>query len=118
MSRSSELLELPGAVAAGLFSRKGFLEEFEGPIPASEAAGLAGLCSAITLTMEMQGLLLERLTGEPGWAGCYGWAAWGPESAIVAVDDSMCIVQTPATSFDALFSAMRTAAGVEESETE
>jgi len=118
MSRSSELLELPGAVAAGLFSRKGFLEEFEGPFPASEAAGLAGLCSAITLTMEMQGLLLECLTGEPGWAGCYGWAAWGPGSAIVAVGDSMCIVQTPATSFDALFSAMRMAAGIKESETE
>ncbi len=118
MSRSSELLELPGTIAAGLYSRKGFLEEYEGPFPTDEASWLAGMCSSITLTMEMQGLLLERLTGEPGWAGFYGWAAWGPESAIIAVEDSMCIVQTPPASFDAVFSAMRASADIEENETE
>jgi roadblock/LC7 domain-containing protein len=118
MSRSSELLTLPGVVAAGLFSRKGFLEEFEGPFPDSEASGLTGLCAAITLTMEMQGLLLDRLSGEPGWQGCRGWAMWSPERSIVAVDDSMCILQTAAASFNQVFSAMRTAAGITESETE
>ena len=117
MSRSSDLLELPGAIAGGIFSRKGFLEEFEGPFPDSEAAGLAGLCSAITLTMEMQGRLLDRLTGEPGWDGCRGWATWGPERAIVAVNDGMCIVDARATSFNDVFSAMRSAAGVERSAT-
>lgn len=114
MSRSSELLKLPGVVAAGLFSRKGFLDEFEGPLPVSEAADLAALCSAVTMTMEMQGLLLERLTGKPGWQGCRGWAMWGPESCIVAVDDGMCILQTPKSAFNEVFPAMRTAAGIEE----
>lgn len=118
MSRSSELLKLPGTVAAGLFSRKGFLEEFEGPFPAGEAAKLAGLCSAITQTMEMQGLLLDRLTEQSGWQGCYGWAMWGPERCIVAVGDSMCIVQTRATSLDDLLAAMRTAAVAEVSKAE
>lgn len=30
VSRTSELVKLPGTVAAGLFSRKGFLEELKG----------------------------------------------------------------------------------------
>ena len=113
MSRSSELLDLPGAIAGGFFSRKGLLEEFEGPFSRSEADALAGLCSAVTLTMEMQGLLLDRLTGEPGWDGCYGWATWGPERAILAVGESMCVLETRAASFNEAISAMRLAAGVE-----
>lgn len=113
MSRSSDLLELPGVVAGGFFSRKGLLEEHEGPYPDSEAEALAGLCSAITLTMEMQGRLLDRLTGEPGWDGCRGWATWGPERAIVAVRDCMCVVDARATSFNDVLSAMRSAVGVE-----
>jgi roadblock/LC7 domain-containing protein len=114
MSRSSALRELPGALAGGLFSRKGLVEEFEGPFSASEADALAGLCSAITLTMEMQGLLLDRLTGQPGWNGCYGWATWGSERAIAAVGEGMCILDTRTSSFNEVFSAMRRAAGVAE----
>ena len=116
MSRSSDLLELPGAVAGGLFSRKGLVEEFAGPFSAGEADALAGLCSAITLTMEMQGLLLDRLTGQPGWDGCYGWATWGSERAIVAVGEGMCILDTRTSSFNEVFSVMRRAAGVAENE--
>ena len=37
MSRTSELVKLPGTVAAALFSRKGFLEEFEGTLTEAEA---------------------------------------------------------------------------------
>jgi roadblock/LC7 domain-containing protein len=118
MSRSSKLCKLPGALAAGIFSRKGSLEEYEGPFTYREAAALAGLCSDITLTMEMQALFLERLSREPGWKGCYGWAAWGPERAIVAVGDSMCIVDDQAGSLATVISAMRSAAGMEASENE
>ncbi len=117
MSRSSELLELPGVAAAGLFSRKGVLEEFEGQLPDSGAADLAALCSAVTITMEMQVFLLERLTGKPGWHGCHGWAMWGPENGIVAVDDSMCVLQTSKAAFNEVFTAMRMAAGIGEADT-
>lgn len=106
MSRSSDLLELRGAIAAGLFSKKGFLEEFEGPFHISEASVLAEMCAAITQTMEMQALLLERLAAEPGWAGSYGWAMWGPDKSIVAVDDNMCVLNTRDASFNEVFSAM------------
>lgn len=118
MSRSSKLCKLPGVLAAGIFSRKGTPEEYDGPFTSREAAALAGLCSDITLTMEMQALFLERLSGEEGWKGCYGWAAWGPERVIVSVGDSMCIVDARANSLTTVISAMRSAAGVEASESE
>jgi len=55
MSRASELMKLPGAVAAGVFSRKGMLDEFEGPFPEAQAELLMNLCASMTITMEMQG---------------------------------------------------------------
>jgi roadblock/LC7 domain-containing protein len=113
MSRASELVKLPGTVAAGLFSRKGFLEEFEGMMTEAEAGEMVHLCAAITLTMEMQGRLLGRMAGQSGWDSCYGWMTWGPEMSIVTVHDSMCIVQGKQTSFNQVIKAMTASAGTE-----
>lgn len=113
MSRASELVELPGTVAAGLFSRKGFLEEFEGALTEAEAGEMVHLCAAITLTMEMQGRLLGRMAGQSGWDSCYGWMTWGPEMSIVTIHDSMCIVQGQQTSFNQVIKAMTASADTE-----
>ena len=113
MSRASELVKLPGTVAAGLFSRKGFLEEFEGALTEAEAGEMVHLCAAITLTMEMQGRLLGRMADQSGWDSCYGWITWGPEMSIVTVHDSMCIVQGKQTSFNQVIKAMTESADTE-----
>jgi roadblock/LC7 domain-containing protein len=108
-----KLLDLPGVIATGRFSRKGLVEEFHGNFPADAVGGLLGLCAATTEIVEMEGLLLDRLTGKSGWRECYGWAMWGPERCIIAAGDSMCVGRTSEVSFDALLTAVRTAGGVE-----
>lgn len=113
MSRTTELVKLPGVVAAALYSRKGYLEESDGELSAAEAAEIASLCAAITLTLEMQGSLLDRLAGKPGWADCYGWMMWGPDRSLVTVHDSTCIVRAQSTSFNEVFRAMTEAAVAE-----
>jgi len=113
MSRTSELLNLPGVVAAGLFSRKGYLEEYEGALAEAEAVEMVGLCTAITMTKEMQGRLLGRMVDQSGWDSFYGWMTWGPEMAIVSVHDSMCIVQGQQTSFNQVIQAMTASANTE-----
>ncbi|HWR78118.1 MAG TPA: DUF2173 family protein [Thiobacillus sp.] len=113
MSRASELVKLPGTVAAGLFSRKGFLEEFEGALTEAEAGEMVHLCTAITMTMEMQGRLLGRMADQSGWDSCYGWMTWGPEMSIVTIHDSMCIVQGRQTSFNQVIKAMTESAVAE-----
>jgi len=113
MSRASELLELPGTVAASVYSRKGFIEEFEGALSEAEAGEMVHLCAAITLTMEMQGLLLGRMVDQSGWDSCYGWMTWGPEISIVTIHDSTCIVQGQQASFNQLIKAMRKSANTE-----
>lgn len=113
MSRTSELLKLPGAETAALFSRKGLLEEFEGTLTEVEAVGMVNLCTAITMTMEMQGRLLNRLAGKPGWDSFYGWMTWGPEMSIVTVHDSVCIVRGRKTSFNQVIKAMTESADTE-----
>lgn len=113
MSRTSELVTLPGAAASGLFSRKGFLEEFEGALTMAEAGEMAHLCAAITMTMEMQGRLLGRMTDRPGWDSFYGWMTWGPEMSIVSIHDSMCLVRGRQTSFNQVVEAMTESAATE-----
>lgn len=113
MSRTSELMKLPGTVAAALFSRKGYLEEFDGALSEAEFNEMANLCTAITLTMEMQGRLLSRLAGKSGWNSCYGWMAWSPDMSIVTIHDSMCLVQGRHASFNRAIKAMLESAGHE-----
>jgi roadblock/LC7 domain-containing protein len=113
MSRTSELMELPGVVAAGMYSRKGLLEEFEGGLPEAEAVGLVNLCSAITLIMEMQGRLLGRMAGQSGWNSSCAWMMWGPDKAIVSVRDSVCVAQAGHTSFNQLIQTMTESADAE-----
>jgi len=113
MSRTSELMKLPGTVAAGLFSRKGLLEELEGALTEAEAVEMVGICTAITMTMEMQGRLLGRMADQSGWDSFYGWMTWGPEMSIVTIYDSMCIVHGRQTSFNQVIKAMRESADTE-----
>jgi roadblock/LC7 domain-containing protein len=110
MSRTSELTKLPGVAAAGLFSRKGFLEEFEGTMTVAEATEMANLCSDITMNIELQGRLLGRLADQAGWDG-RGWITFGPDMAVVAIGDSACMVKSGQTSFNQVVQAMAASAG-------
>lgn len=110
MSRTTELMKLRGVVAAGLFSRKGFLEEFEGTMTEAEASEIANLCADVTMNVELQGRLLGRLADTPGWDG-NGWITFGPDMAVVAIRDSACMVKSGQTSFNQLIKAMSESAG-------
>lgn len=119
MSRSSELLNLPGAIGAGLFSRKGLLEEFEGSFPEEMAISMASLCSSLKLTMEMQGYILDRMVEKEGWQSAYGEILWGAEKCVVIVWDSACILEPQQnTSFNHIVDTMRKSAGVKINSTE
>lgn len=113
MSRTSELVKLPGTVAAALFSSKGFLEGFEGALTEVEAEKMAALSAAITLTMEMQGRLLGRMVDQSGWDRSYGWVMWGPEMSFVAIHDSVCIVRGQQASLNQVIKAMKASADAE-----
>lgn len=110
MSRTSDLMKLPGVEAAGVFSRKGFLEEFEGTMTMAEASEMANLCADVTLNVELQGRLLGRLADQAGWDG-QGWITFGPDMAIIAIRDSACMVKSGHASFNQLIKTMAESAG-------
>lgn len=109
MSHSSDLLEQPGVIAAGLYSRKYLLREMEGPFSSDEGSKIAALCSVTTQIMEKQGLLLSRISGKHDWENCIGWIMWGNEISVVTVGESMCVVKNQNTSFNKLVSVMKEA---------
>lgn len=110
MSRTSELMKLPGVAAAGLFSRKGFLEEFEGTMTMAEASEMAHLCADVTMNVELQGRLLGRLADQAGWDG-QGWITFGPDMAVAAVSDSVCMLKSGEASLNQVVKAMTESAG-------
>lgn len=112
MSRTSELVKLPGVHAATLFSRKGYPDEFEG-LSETEATEMANLCAAITMTVEMQGRMLARVSDRPGWENCCGWMMWGPEQTVLAVRDSACIARAAEVPFKRLIDAMEASAAAQ-----
>lgn len=105
MSRTTELMQFPGVSAATLFSRKGYPDEFAG-LSEAEATEMATLCAAITMTVEMQGRMLARMSDRPGWENCCGWMMWGPEQSVFAVRDSACIARAAEVPFKRLIDAM------------
>ncbi|MHB0989668.1 MAG: DUF2173 family protein [Burkholderiales bacterium] len=109
MSHSSDLLKETGVIAAGLYSRKYLMRELEGPFSSDQGVRMATFCAAITQIMEMQGLLLNRISGKPGWENCMGWIMWGAETSVITIGESMSIVQTNNTSFNKLVSVMTNA---------
>jgi len=111
MSRTSELMKLLGVEAAGLFSRKGFLEEFEGAMTNAEATVMANLCADVTMNIELQGRLLGRLADDAsGWDG-YGWITFGPDRAVVAVRDNACMVKSSQASLNQVIKTMTESTG-------
>ncbi|HEY9145772.1 MAG TPA: DUF2173 family protein [Thiobacillus sp.] len=110
MSRTSELLKLPGVVAAACFSRKGSLEEFAGGVSETEATEMVNLCADVTMNVELQGRLLERMAGQYGW-DCYGWVTFGPEMSVVTIRDGACMVKGRQASFNQVIKAMTDTAG-------
>lgn len=112
MSRTTELVKFPGVRAATIFSRKGYPDEFEG-LSEAEAVEIATLCAAITMTVEMQGRMLARMSGRPGWENCCGWMMWGPEQSVFAVRDSACIAHPAEVPFKRLIEAMEASAAAQ-----
>lgn len=110
MSRTSELLKLPGVVTAAVFSRKGHLEELEGALSQADATEIGNLCADITMNVELQGRLLGRLADQSGWE-CQGWITFGPEMSAVTIQDSTCMVQVRLASFNQVVKAMTESAG-------
>ena len=105
MSRTTELMKFPGVSGVTLFSRKGYPDDFSG-LSETEATEMATLCAAITMTVEMQGRMLERVSDRPGWENCCGWMMWGPEQSVFAVRDSACIARAAEVPFKRLIDAM------------
>ncbi|HET9113799.1 MAG TPA: DUF2173 family protein [Burkholderiales bacterium] len=109
MSHSSDLIKETGVIAAGLYSRKYLVRELEGPFSSDQGVRMATFCAAITQIMEMQGLLLNRMSGKPGWENPVGWILWGPEASVVTIGESMSVAKTHDASFNKLVSVMKKA---------
>jgi len=113
MSLLSELLDLPGVVAAGNFAYRGDQYAYVGQISDAEARALTILCRSNLESIRMQGNMLQMLTtvcrpgaGECGLQAGKGWLSRGPERSVCVISNTFCILDNAEASVNAVLHLM------------
>lgn len=114
MSLLSELIDLPGVVAAGDYAYRGDQFDYVGEISFDEARMLSVLCRANTESVYMESDMLATFAKvcQPGGRGCgferaKGWIVNGCERSICVISNTFCIYNNEEASIDKILGLMR-----------
>lgn len=106
LSKLKELLELPGAVAAGEFSENGRLLSYAGEI-SEKAAEIAALMAAANKAMgNMQAKGWSSYTGKEGFYPVQGFAVAGGKYAACIMGNVGVFVELSKADFDKTFEVL------------
>ena len=101
-----EVLKLPGIVGAAKFTPKGELESYKGEISETEARMAAHMCASNSVVMQMQARLFAEYSRQPEWNTYQGWTMMGPETGVMVVGDTLCILNRKEASINDLMAAL------------
>lgn len=113
MSLQSELMDIPGVVAAGAFTYRGDQYTYTGQISEPEARVLTSLCRANLESIRMEGDMLQLVSTicrpevrECGFQAAKGWVAHGPKRSLCVISNAFCILNNAEASVDAVLHLM------------
>jgi roadblock/LC7 domain-containing protein len=92
MSLISELVALPGVVAAGEYSYRGDRFSYEGELNEDMARMASIMCRATTMAAHMQVDMFKELGEDCGCHPVRGWIVRGKEFSVCAVANVFCFV--------------------------
>ena len=113
MPKLKAMLNQPGVLAVGRFSRKGLLENVYGELSEGDASLAARMCAANAIASGVQGRLLSALSGREELEDHIGWTMLGEELGIVAIEDMFCMIRVRDVSLAETVRVMRQTAGVD-----
>jgi roadblock/LC7 domain-containing protein len=103
LSKLKELMSIPGAVAAGIFSDDGRLIAYYGDIDEKSAEVAAMMCAANKLMGNMQAKGWSAYTGQGGFYPVYGFAVAGGKYATCIMGNVGVFVELSKADFDKTF---------------
>lgn len=94
MSVVSELMGLPGVIAAGEYSYRGDRYSYEGQLNDEMARMASIMCRATTMGVHMEGDMLGSFCSDCGLSPAKGWAVRGPKFSVCVVANVFCFLDS------------------------
>lgn len=92
MSIISELMSLPGVIAAGEYAYRGDRYSYEGQISDEMARMASVMCRATSLGVHMESNILDSLCGKCGLSPSRGWSVSGPKYTVCVMSHYFCFL--------------------------
>jgi roadblock/LC7 domain-containing protein len=108
MSAVAELMTLPGVIAAGEYAYRGDRFTYEGQLN-DEMARLASImCRATTMSVHMEGDMIDAFCDDCGLSPMRGWAVRGPKFTVCVLANVFCFVDSAQGSLNDVLRMMQT----------
>lgn len=106
MSIVTDLLAKPGVVAAGEYAYRGDRFSYRGTLSEEHARMASIMCRATTMSINMEGSMLEGLEPGSGFLPPRGWSVHGPDYTVCVVANVFCLLDNRKGSINDLIGHM------------
>ena len=100
MSIISELMSLPGVIAAGEYAYRGDRYSYEGQITDEMARMASVMCRATSLGVHMQSNILGAVSSNSGLSPSRGWTVNGPKYTVCVMSHYFCFLENEHAKFN------------------
>lgn len=109
MSIVTDLLAKPGVIAVGEYAYRGDRFSYRGALTEEHARMASIMCRATTMSVNMEGAMLEALQPGSGLHPPRGWVVRGPKHTVCVVANVFCLVENAQGSINDIAGFMRQA---------
>jgi roadblock/LC7 domain-containing protein len=107
----SQLMSIPGVIAAGDYAYRGDRFSYEGDLSEEYARIASILCRSNTLSINMQTEMFESLVPNCGFRPLQGWVVRGAQMTVCVVGHVFCFVENRAGLLNDVLTIMRAKVG-------
>ncbi|CAK0779282.1 DUF2173 family protein [Gammaproteobacteria bacterium] len=107
MSLITQLLSIPGVIAAGEFSHRGERFTHAGLLDPQQARMASIMCSANSMAIHMQAGILDSLVGEGGLTPVRGWIVRGGHFTVCVMGQRFCFLEQESASLNQVVALMK-----------
>jgi len=107
MTILSELVAVPGVMAAGEYSYRGDRFSYKGQLDEEQARMASIMCRATTMSTHMQANILGSFGQAGGLSPARGWTVSGPRFTVCVVANVFCFLDKSSGSLSQVLNLMR-----------
>lgn len=111
MRITSQLMRIPGVIAAGEYAYRGDRYTFEGNLTSEDARIASILCRSNTLSVNMQSEILSSFARECGCRPAQGWVVRGSQASVCVVGNVFCFLKNEPGLLNDVMTVMRAKVG-------